>query len=64
MARYQRGWLRVVERKQGRMWQLHTQRVIGPGYPPCTSVLRLRPECPTFITGAPLAGVCFREAKR
>jgi hypothetical protein len=27
MARYQRGWLRVVERKQGRMWQLRYNAV-------------------------------------
>lgn len=59
MARYQRGWLRVVERKQGRMWQLRYNAV--------DSVSGKKKERATIsgsLADFPTESACWREVDR
>jgi integrase len=59
MARYQRGWLRVVERKQGRMWQLRYNTV-----DPANGKKKEQTTIVGSLASFPTESACWREADR
>lgn len=59
MARYQRGWLRVVERKQGRMWQLRYNTV-----DPVNGKKKERATIVGSLADFPTESACWREVDR
>jgi hypothetical protein len=59
MPRYQRGWLRVVERKQGRMWQLRYNV-----YDCVTGKKKERARIIGALSDFPTESACWREIDR
>ena len=59
MTRFQRGWLRVVHRKQGRMWQLRFNKV-----DPATGNRKEQTTIVGSLTGFPTESACWREIDR
>jgi len=59
MARYQRGWLRVVERKQGRRWQLRYNTV-----DPANGKKKERTTIIGSLADFPTESACWREVDR
>jgi integrase len=59
MARFQRGWLRIVERKQGRMWQLRYNAV-----DPATGEKKEQTTVVGLLADFPNESSCWREVDR
>src|SRR5664280_62109 len=59
MARYQRGWLRVVERKQGRIWQLRYNAV-----DPMNGAKKERTVIVGSLADFPTKSACWQEVDR
>ena len=59
MTRFQRGWLRVVHRKQGRMWQLRFNKV-----DPATGNRKEQTTIVGSLTDFPTESACWREIDR
>jgi integrase len=59
MGRYQRGWLRVVEHKQGRMWQFRYYVV-----DPASGKKKERSKIIGTLTDFPTESACWREIDR
>lgn len=59
MRRYQRGWLRVVDRKQGRMWQLRYNAL-----DPVSGKKKERTKIIGGLSDFPTESACWREVDR
>jgi hypothetical protein len=59
MARFQRGWLRIVGRKQGRMWQLRYNAI-----DPATGEKKEQTTIVGSLADFPNESSCWREVDR
>jgi hypothetical protein len=59
MARFQRGWLRIVERKKGRVWQLRYNPI-----DPATGKKRDSAIIVGVLVDFPTESACWREVDR
>jgi len=59
MAHFQRGWLRVVDRKQGRMWQLRYNTIDA-----ATGNKKEQTTVVGSLADFPTESACWREVDR